>query len=105
LTQSEIDKLEANGTDVKAFMAERQKAHRAKQQKLAAYFVQGLMTRSATREAFAKLAKYEKAETQEEDEFDAIRKTTKKKAQPAEKVVRPKDRPSPLERLFGPSDD
>lgn len=102
LTQAEIDKLEANGTDLKTFMAERQKAHRAKQQKLAALFVQGLMTRSLTKEMAAKLAKYEDDKESEESEFDAIRRSTsKKKAEVKEKVVRPKDRQSPLVTLLG----
>jgi len=105
VTQAEIDKLEANGTDVKQFIAERAKAHRAKQQKLAAFFVQGLMTRSLLKEARTKLAKYEQDEEAEDSEFEAIQKTTKKKAAPSEKEVRPKDRPSAITKLFPDSDD
>lgn len=100
LTQAEIDKLEANGTDVKQFMAERAKAHRAKQQKLAAFFVQGLVTRSFFKESVTKLAKYEKDTEEEESEFEAIRKTTKKKASAPKEEIRPKDRPSAVNRLF-----
>lgn len=105
LTQKEIDKLESNGADVKQFLAERAKAHRAKQQKLAAMFVQGLMTRATLKETMAKLSKYETEEEAEDSEFDAIRKTTKKKATPVEKEVRPKDRPSALTKLFGDLED
>ena len=105
LTQKEIDKLEANGTDVKQFMAERSKAHRVKQQKLAAFFVQGLMTRSVLKDTLSRLAKYEQDEDAENSEFDTIRQTTKKKAAPVSKEVRPKDRPSPLSKLFGDLDD
>ena len=105
LTQAEIDKLEANGTDMKSFMAERQKAHRAKQQKLAAFFVQGLMTRSLLKEMATKLSKYEKVKDEEESEFDAVRKVTKKTAKVTTKEVRPKDRPSPLQSILGFDED
>lgn len=101
LTQKEIDKLEDNGTDVKAFLVERSKAHRVKQQKLAAFFVQGLVTRSVFKETLAKLAKYETEEESEESEFDAIRKSTKKRTDTKDKYVRPKDRASSVNKLFG----
>ena len=98
LTQKEIDKLEAGGTSVKEFLAERIKQHRAKQQKLAPFFVEGLMTRSLLKETMAKLAKYEEAERSEDSEFSAIQKATKKKAPVQEKT--PAKR-SPLYNLFG----
>lgn len=102
LTQKEIDKLEAGGTSVKEFLAERAKQHRAKQQKLAAFFVQGLMTRSLLKEKMAKLAKYEAAEESDDAEFSAVHRATQKKAKVVEKVVKKND---PLYSLFGRSDD
>jgi hypothetical protein len=106
LKQSEIDKLEAAGENVKEFMAERAKSHRAKQLKFAAWFVQGLMTRSTLKETLAKLSKLEKDTDAEESELDILRKTTKKTALPKKKDdVRPKDRVSPLTSLLGFDED
>ena len=102
LTQKEIDKLEAGGTSVKEFLAERAKQHRAKQQKLAAFFVQGLMTRSLLKEKMAKLSKYETDEEADDSEFSAIQKATKKKAKVEAPPEKKKD---PLYNLFGYSDD
>lgn len=102
LTQKEIDKLEAGGTSVKEFLAERAKQHRAKQQKLAAFFVQGLMTRSLLKEKMSKLSKYEKDEESEDSEFSAIQRATKKKAKVEAAPEKKKD---PLYNLFGYSDD
>lgn len=105
LTQTEIDKLEAAGENVKEFLAERAKTHRAKQLKFASMFVQGLMTRSTLKETLAKLSKLEKDSNAEESELAVLRKTTKKSATPAEKEVRPKDRRSPLSTILGIEDE
>lgn len=105
LTQKEIDKLEAAGENVKEFMAERAKAHRSKQLKLAAMFVQGLMTRSTLKETLAKLSKLEKDSDEEESELDILRKTTKKTAKSKAKEVRPRDRVSPLSSILGIDDE
>ena len=102
LTQKEIDKLESTGADVKAFLVEREKAHRQKQLKMAAMFVQGLMTRSVLKQTAAKLAKYEADENAENSEFDAVHKATKKgKGTTPE----PKPRRSPLASLGIDEDD
>lgn len=102
LTQAEIDKLEAAGENVKEFIAERAKAHRAKQLKFASMFVQGLMTRSTLKDTLSKLAKLEREVETENSEFDALHKTTKKAAAPVEK---PKAKVSPLALLGIEEDD
>ena len=100
-----LDKLEAAGENVKEFLAERAKSHRAKQLKFASMFVQGLMTRSTLKETLSKLSKLEKDTDAEESELDVLRKTTKKTAVVPEKSVRPKDRRSPLSSILGIEDD
>lgn len=105
LTQAEIDKLEAAGENVKEFMAERAKAHRAKQLKFASWFVQGLMTRSTFKDTLTRLSKLEKDAEAEESELDVLRKTTKKPSVTKEKEVRAKDRRSPLSSILGIEDE
>lgn len=106
LTQAEIDKLEANGTDMKAFLVERNKAARAKQKKLAAFFVHALMTRSLFKEKLTKLAELQSTKDAEEDEFDAIRRVKKKV--PGSVIIPEKTTPrkpgSSLDKLFGPEE-
>jgi hypothetical protein len=102
LTQTEIDKLEAAGENVKEFMAERAKSHRVKQLKFASMFVQGLMTRSTLKDTLSKLSKLEKDTEAEESELDVLRKTSKKSAAPAEK---PKAKGNPLAFLGIDDDD
>jgi len=98
LTQPEIDKLEANGKDVKTFLAERAKSHRVKQLKFVAQFVQGLMTRSVLKESLSELAKLKGDADQEEDELEVLSKTTKKTA--PKKVKEDNVRKDPLRNLF-----
>lgn len=105
LTQTEIDKLEAAGENVKEFIAERAKAHRSKQIKLAAMFVQGLMTRSTLKETLVELNKLKQDSEAEESELDVLRKTTKKSGTTKPKEVRPKDRVSPLTSILGIDDE
>jgi hypothetical protein len=105
LTQAEIDKLEANGTDVKAFLVERKKAHREKQRKLMPFFVQALMTRPLLRESLEELAKLRDEKEGEEDEFDALRRTVKKPAPKAKPEVKKNRKPgAAADALFGPED-
>jgi hypothetical protein len=99
LTQAEIDKLEAQGTNLKTFMAERQKAHRAKQRKLAAMFVQGLMIRPVLKQALAEAAALKGKKAREDAELDLLDGLGKKKVADAgpKKSDKKKD---PLSKLF-----
>lgn len=106
LTQEEIDKLEANGTDVKKFLVDRNKAHRQKQVKLAAFFVQALMTRSVFKDSISKGVEKSSKKSSDESELDAIRKVTKRKAPPVIEEKKIPRRPgSAADKLFGYSDD
>lgn len=87
LTQDEIQKLVANGTDIKTFQAQRQKAFAEKKRKLVSFFIQGLVTRSNYNEMAEKLSKLEKKKSNEDSESDALRLIRKKKP------VAPKEEP------------
>lgn len=106
LTQEEVDKLEANGTDVKKFLSDRNKAHRQKQVKLAAFFVQALMTRSVFKDALSKGVEKSSKKSSEESELDALRKVAKRKPAPVVEEKKTPRRPgSAADKLFGYSDD
>lgn len=106
LTQDEVDKLEANGTDVKKFLSDRNKAHRQKQVKLAAFFVQALMTRSVFKDALSKGVEKSSKRSADESELDALRKVSKRKPAPVvEKKKTPRRPGSAADTLFGYSDD
>lgn len=100
LTQTEIDKMEANGTDMKSFFSERTKAHALKQKKFAAMFVQGLMTRAKFKEVNAELQRLKADSDADDSELDALDRVTKKTGKIAKKEVRPSERPDPLSKLF-----
>jgi hypothetical protein len=105
LTQTDIDKLEANGTDIKEYLVEREKVHQNKLKKLAPMFVQALVTRAEFAKYAEKASKVDGTDNSAESEFDAIQKVSKKKPQvkPAVKVD-PRKR-DPLAGIFGPSSD
>lgn len=106
LTQEEVDKLEANGTDVKKFLSDRNKAHRQKQVKLAAFFVQALMTRSVFKDALSKGVEKSSKKSSDESELDALRKVSKRRPAPVVEEKKTPRRPgSAADRLFGYSDD
>lgn len=92
LTQEELDKLNANGTDVKTFQAQRQKAFVDKKKKLAALLVQGLVTRSTFKEMAQELAELKGKKESEESEDDALRKVSKKKGVVKEEPKKAKTR-------------
>lgn len=102
LTQKEIETIEANGTPIKEYLAERSRNHKAKQKKFAAFFLQGLMTRPVIKETLAKLAKYEKTENDEDSELDILTKTGKKKKATTTKDsdLPPSKRANPVDKLF-----
>ena len=107
LTRDEIKKLEANGTDIKEFIKNREKAFDEKRKKLLPMLVQGLVTRATFRETLEELSKFKDAAREEDVEFDALRRITKKK--PTKKkqdadYVPPSKRPNPLDKIFGPED-
>lgn len=107
LTKDEITKLESNGTSIREFMADREKAHQEKLKKLAPLFVQGLMTRSVLKDALKKLADYERDSDDDDAELSALKKTLKKRPKSTtkkkEEYIPPSQRPSAANKLF--SDD
>lgn len=96
LTQAEIEKLEANGTDIKKFNAERQKAAQAKLIKLAPLIIQGLVARGSFKQMSEELAGFKKKKASAQSEEDALLKTTKKKAP----VVKEVKTLSPVDIMF-----
>lgn len=90
LTQAEIGKLEANGTDIKAYLAERQKALVEKKKKLLPIFIQALAGKAITNKAFVELANLKGKVESEESEDDVIRKVTKKKPVVKDEPKRPR---------------
>lgn len=93
LSQAEIDKLEANGTDIKKFNAERNKALDEKRKRLLPLLIQGLVIRPEIKGAFSELATLKTKKASARSEEDALLKTTKKKAPSSkeEKVKNPVD--------------
>lgn len=74
LTQDEIEKISANGEDLKTFYAEREKSRNKKIKELFPMIVQGLVTRSMFKGAMEKSATTQNEEDDEEAEFEASRK-------------------------------
>lgn len=104
LSPDEVSKLEANGKDIKAFYAERQKMVQEKRKKLLPLLVQGLATRALFADALKKLAKYEEADSAEDTEFDAMEQLRKKKPVPPKKkepVPAGRRRNTVLTELYG----
>lgn len=79
LTQAEIEKFSANGGDIKAFQAQRQKAFAEKKKKLVSLFIQGLVTRSNFKEMSEELATLKKKKSKDDSEEDVLRSIRKKK--------------------------
>lgn len=104
LSQADIDRLEANGTDVKTFLVERQKAHREKQKKLVGMFVQALVTRPMFKDIHAEWTTLKGHKESEESEFDALQVTKKKAPAPAVKSEK-RTWDSPLNKLFGDDEE
>lgn len=106
LSQDEVAKLEANGTDLKTFYAERQKMVAEKRKKLIPLFIQGLATRAVFADSLKKLAKYESDNAADEDEFDAMEQARKPKpVTPKKKAVAGPRRNSVLTDMFGSNYD
>ena len=104
LSPDEIARLEANGTDLKSFYAERQKMVADKRKKLLPLLVQGLATRAVFADTLQKLAKYETDNAEEEEEFDAMEQARRPKpAAPKKKAAVPAGsrRNTVLTELFG----
>lgn len=106
LSQDEVAKLEANGTDLKTFYAERQKLVAEKRKKLLPLLVQGLATRAVFADTLQKLSKYEADNAADEDEFDAMEQARRPKpAAPKKKAVVGPRKNSVLTELFGANYD
>jgi hypothetical protein len=105
LTQTDIDKLEANGTDIKEYLVERDKLHQSKLKKLAPMFVQALVTRSEFSKYVERASKAEGTDSGAESEFDALQKVAKKKPQIKNAAkIDPRKR-DPLASMFGVADE
>lgn len=102
LTQAEINKMESNGTDVKKFLVDRERAFRERKKRLAPLLVQALVTRSHYKQVLEKLAKLEADKDSTDSEQDALQRIKQKKA-PA-KPPEEKRRRDPLDALFDPED-
>lgn len=98
LTLDEIKRLEANGTNVKQFLAERETKFRAKQKKLLPILVQGLLTRSTLKSSLAELDTLRKSKSAEDGEFDVLSSIGRKKAPAPKEPEKPKV--SAIDRLF-----
>lgn len=105
LTQEEIDKLKANGTDVKEFLRERDRNHLEKKKKLAPLLVQALVTRSQFKTTLEKLSKLELSKQSEESEFDALSDVTKKRPSQQSKTKIKASERDPLRDLLGSEED
>lgn len=97
LSQDEIQKLVANGTDIKTFQAQRQKAFAEKKKKLLPMIIQGLVTRSNFKEMSEELAVLKKKKRKDDSEDDALRSIRKKKPVAA-RETKPVD---PIAIMFG----
>ncbi len=102
-TQAELDKLHANGINIKEHQAERLRLHKDKQKKLGVMAVEGLMIRADYMRVKKELAELRGAKEGEESEFDALSKTTKKKApkKEVEVYVAPSDRALAIDKYLG----
>jgi hypothetical protein len=105
LTQEEIDKLKANGTDVKEFIRERERNHLEKKKRLAPLLVQALVTRSQFKTTLEKLSKFELSKQSEESEFDALSDVSKKRPSQQSKTKIKASERDPLASLLGSTDD
>lgn len=105
LTQEEIDKLKANGTDVKEFLRERDRNHLEKKKRLAPLLVQALVTRNQFKTTLEKLSKIELSKQSEESEFDALRDVTNKRPSQQSKTKIKASERDPLAKLLGAADD
>lgn len=104
LSQADIDRLEANGTDIKSFLVERQKAHREKQKRLIGMFAQALVTRPLFKQIHAEWSTLKGHKESEESEFDALRSTTKRKPPVVQKSEK-RTTDAVLSKLFGDEED
>jgi hypothetical protein len=106
LTQDDIDKLEANGTDIKEYLVERDRLHQTKLKKLAPMFVQALVTRAEFSKYVEKASKASDNDDEAETEFDAVQKASRKRVKLDGKKAKedPRKR-DPLAGIFGPSEE
>ena len=109
LTQEEADKLKANGTDLKAFLSQREKNLAERRKKLIPLLVQALASRAEVKKHLRKYSDIRRTEEQDESEFDALRRVTKKRTPPVKKVEKPvpasKRQNSALAEIVGDRED
>lgn len=79
-TQAELDKLQANGINIKEHNAERLRLHKEKQKKLGKMFIEGVVIRADYMKLKKEYDELKAGKDAEESESDALIATTKKKA-------------------------
>lgn len=93
LTAKEIEKLKANGTNMKDFEAARQEKHAAKVKKAITLMFRGAMAHAAVGDKLKEYHQLKGDADLDADEDAVLRKTVKKaKADPTPKVIRPSER-------------
>ena len=103
LSLDDMRRLEANGTNIKQFVAEREAAFRQKQKRLAPLLVQALVTRAFFKESLTELHKLKAVKSAEESELDAL--TGLVKAPAPRKPMAPEKKLSAVDKLFSEDDD
>jgi hypothetical protein len=105
LTQSEIDALEASGKDIAEFAKQRAKKAEATRKKMAALLVQTLVTKPTLKAAFQKAARVKVDEKSDKEISSVLDAIGSRKAKPKPKTapyIPASQRPSALDKLFGP---
>lgn len=107
LSKTEVDRMKAEGQDVKAFEKDRRAAFEAKKKKLAAHLFYGLMTRATFPEMAKELAELKGKKQDEESEIDTLLNVTGRKAakKAPKKQEKEKVGTSAREKLFGGFDE
>ena len=102
-TQAEIDKLQAQGIDIKVHNAERARIHKEKQKREAVTLVEAKMIRADYIKLKREVAALKADKDSEESETDALLSTHKRKPGKVvvEKYVPAKDRPLSIEKYLG----
>ena len=91
LTDEEFDQLEAQGTNVKDFLRERDRKFREKREKLLPLLVRGLFAAPFTNEALKSMAEERRKKKDEADELEALGNIDRKRNLPGKKKAKAKE--------------
>lgn len=111
LTQAEMDKLVANGTDLKSFESQRQKAHQEEIVRLLPQLCQGLVCRPLFKDNLSALSELRGKTDDEDAEFEISRRATnpdKPKIAPPkdkDKIPASQRKNAEMVKMFGPDYD